>query len=119
MFEVRSLVAVRCVSGGEPGGGAEDRLALGPAVDATERIAAVARLVSVFLLDHVVEIPWAAALPPGAGRNAPQASQSEATLRALARVAAEQLPQTRVVREALARASGVARQSARGPAEWT
>lgn len=66
--------------GGEPGGSDVDRLAFGPIVDATERLAAVTRLASAFGIYHAVKIPWADALPPDAGRGAPRATTSAAAL---------------------------------------
>lgn len=96
----------------DPGSGPLHRLALGPEVDRTARIAAVAQLICTYGLYHVVKVPWAARLPPEACRDAPPAVSSAAEVRAQAKVAAARIPGTRAVSEALARARADAHASA-------
>lgn len=57
---------------------------------------------------YAVDVPWSAALPPDAGRGAPHADVSPATLREHGRIAAERLPSSRKVRAAMERARGPA-----------
>lgn len=105
-----TLPAVRRAAGevaaGMLGQSPADRLALGYLVDDAERIGAVARLICTFRFYHSVKVPWAAALPPDAGRDAPPAVAAIEGPREHVRVAAERISAKRRVEEAVAQVRG-------------
>lgn len=66
-----------------------------------------------------MKVPWAAALPPEAGRDAPRTVITFVVLRERARLAADRLPKHTSVQAALEQVRGRAGERARHAGEWT
>lgn len=90
-----------------------DRLALADAHDETGRICAIVLLACAFGVYHAAKVPWAAALPPDAGRDARPAASTLTEIQALVGVGAERFPSGPRVRAAPADGRGRARERAR------
>lgn len=112
-------IAAGTVDGNRVGAGALDRLTLADAHGEVDRICAVVRLICAFGMFHAAQAPWAASLPPDAGRDARPAVSTLAGVHAVVGVAAERVSQGPRVRAAVCDGRGRARDLARDPSAWT